>query len=301
MTDFNEENDNTPAEHLIIPLEHLPIYPQEDKRKPNGKNTYFMEGKTMTEAKINEIIFLLSEEKKNAEKMKALIDESGKSDIISALSNSGGYIQQAINILNAELLAAEKIKQAKANGDTKRLKVALSWQKRTKKSCTNERLKYPDYQEEFQVFCDGYVMIALKNHLGFEEKPEDLKVEYGLSFEKILPSYGLYDDEITEQMPDLSALKVWYKQKKKEITAEKIKDKTVKYYFGNQNDGAVNAEFLITAMEIMTSDTKWYRIAKTLNNSAFAHFYGENSIGEKCYICGLRIIKGSSISKTELV
>ena len=241
------------------------------------------------------------DEKQSANDLNKLFKRSGIFDIEkSSISfNAGGYVQQVINILNTDLIAEENKAQAKANGDTKRLKAALDWQKRNKKMNTiREMLAYPDYQDDMQVYTDGHMVVVLKNYLGFEEKPESLCGEYGLSYKKAIPN--THEEEIT--MPDIAKLKVWYKNEKK----NKGKKIRIPYNFGDWNDISVNAEYLITAMEIMTPDTKWYASNHTagVDNDgreySFTHIYGENSIGEKCYLLGLRVLKENHTGKTEL-
>lgn len=263
----------------------------------------------MTKAETINLVNLLTialgkmsdDEKQSANDLNKLFKRSGIFDIEkSSISfNAGGYVQQVINILNTDLIAEENKAQAKANGDTKRLKAALDWQKRNKKMNTiREILAYPDYQDDLQVYTDGHMVVTLKNYLGFEEKPENLGGEYGLSYKKAIPN--THEEEIT--MPDIAKLKVWYKNEKK----NKGRKAYVVYNFGNWNDVSVNAEYLITAMEIMTPDTKWYKSNSTTGRDnegreyAFAHIYGENSIGEKCYLLGLRVLRESHTGKTEL-
>ena len=117
------------------------------------------------------------DEKQSANDLNKLFKRSGIFDIekSSIPFNAGGYIQQAINILNTDLIAEENKAQAKANGDAKRLKAALDWQKRNKKMNTiREIVAYPDYQDDMQVYTDGHMVVVLKNYLGFVEKPESL-------------------------------------------------------------------------------------------------------------------------------
>ena len=241
------------------------------------------------------------DEKQSANDLNKLFKRSGIFDIekSSIPFNAGGYVQQVINILNTDLIAEENKAQAKANGDTKRLRAALDWQKRNKKMNTiREIVAYPDYQDDMQVYTDGHMVVVLKNYLGFEEKPESLCGEYGLSYKKAIPN--THEEEIT--MPDIAKLKVWYKNEKK----NKGKKIRVSYNFGDWSDISVDAECLITAMEIMTPDTKWYASNHTMGvdihgrEYAFTHIYGENSIGEKCYLLGLKVMRENHTGKTEL-
>ena len=178
----------------------------------------------MTKAETINLVNLLTialgkmsdDEKQSANDLNKLFKRSGIFDIekSSIPFNAGGYVQQVINILNTDLIAEENKAQAKANGDTKRLKAALDWQKRNKKMNTiREMLAYPDYQDDMQVYTDGHMVVVLKNYLGFEEKPESLCGEYGLSYKKAIPN--THDEEIA--MPDIAKLKVWYKNEKNYI------------------------------------------------------------------------------------
>ena len=110
----------------------------------------------MTKAETINLVNLLTialgkmsdDEKQSANDLNKLFKRSGIFDIekSSIPFNAGGYVQQVINILNTDLIAEENKAQAKANGDTKRLKAALDWQKRNKKMNTiREMLVYPDY------------------------------------------------------------------------------------------------------------------------------------------------------------
>lgn len=260
----------------------------------------------MTKAETINIVNLLTialgkmseEEKENANILNTLFKKGGMFDIEKSFISfsAGGYIQQAINILNADLIAEENKAQAKANGESQRLKAALAWQKRQKKKNTiKEILNYPDYQDDMQVYSDGNMIVLLKNYLGFEAKPENLSGEYPIQYKKVIPN--THANEL--EMPDLAKLKVWFKNEKK----NKGKKAWVIYNFGDWKAPAVNAEYLITAMEIMTPDTKWYASNPTTGrdkNGEFTvvHVYGENSIGEKYYLLGLKMFendKGKTI------
>lgn len=271
----------------------------------------------MTKAETINLVSLLTtalgkmteDEKENANDLNTLVKKGGQFDITKSGLNwsAGGYVQNVINLLNADLIAEENKAQAKANGDTIRLRAALAWQKRQKKNNTNNYrkiLNYPDYQDSMQVYTDGYMIVALKNRLGFEEKPENLTEEYSIKFKKVIPS--TYGEEL--EMPDLAKLKVWYKNAKKiKSNQRQIGGKSwIIYNFGDWKAPTVNAEYLITAMEIMTPDTKWYISNPTTGfdkdgrERGLAHIYGENSIGENCYMMGIWMLKENDKGKTEL-
>ena len=89
------------------------------------------------------------DEKQDAENLKKLYDSFFDIKKSSISFNAGGYIQNAICLLNDILVNDEKSKQAKASGNSARLKAALAWQKRYMKKnllSRHEPTKYPDYQ-----------------------------------------------------------------------------------------------------------------------------------------------------------
>ena len=264
----------------------------------------------MKNSEILKVVNLLSsaldkmpeEEKQEAENLKKLYNSFFNIEKSSIQFGAGGYIQNAICLLSDTLIADEKANQAKSNGNSVRLKAALSWQKRHMKDETpnrHELTKYPDYQGEYQVFADNYMMVALKEHLGFIEKTDNLVGKYPLSIDICMPKSH---DDILE-MPDISELKVWYKNEKAKRKQNKQKE-PISYHFGGELP-LINAEKLITAIEVMPKDTKWYSFGmktsygKNGEKYVASNLYGENNAGDKCIIMGMRFMKNET-EKTDL-
>lgn len=70
----------------------------------------------------------------------------------------------------------------------------------------------------------------------------------------------------------------------------------------------INAEKLITVMEIMPNDTKWYSYGKRTiprrsgddyDDYIVSNLYGESKSGDKCVIIGMMFLK-NKLEKTNL-
>lgn len=170
--------------------------------------------------------------------------------------NAGVYVQMLINNLKSEI-KEEEFK--KSGGSTDVLKYAKAMLKKNKKDYPSKEIyHYPDYQNfngiDYQVICNGFLLIALENHVALEEKPERMTGEF-LKIEKVYN--GNASEEI--ELPDIKDLDAYIKCRKAENkTKGKNADKRILIDLDVNIPCIFNGELLQTAMHCLGGDCKMF-------------------------------------------
>lgn len=177
-----------------------------------------------------------------------------KSNIKSSALNAEESVQILINSLETEI-REEIFKNSKSGKDA--LKYAKSWQKENiKKFLESKRaLCYPNYENGYQVFADGYKAIFLTEdcYLPFEERSEQ-KYEQGvypISMNKLFPDSLENLKEI--ELPEISLLDAYVKVEyiKRKETMKASEAKMILATLDSEISLDIRADYLQTIMHIM--------------------------------------------------
>lgn len=181
-----------------------------------------------------------------------------KSNIKSSELNAEESVQILINSLETEI-REEIFKNSKSGKDA--LKYAKSWQKENIKAFSKafpksqKALCYPNYENGYQVFADGYKAIFLTEdcYLPFEERSEQEYEQgvYPILMNKVFPDNLENLKEI--ELPEISLLDAYVKVEyiKRKETMKVSEAKKILATLDAENFLDIRADFLQTIMHIM--------------------------------------------------
>lgn len=238
----------------------------------------------MTNEKMLENLYKIKERLTEEQKSGCEFVENTGLDFTNIYKNSifdcdaGVYVQMLINNLKAEI-KEETFKKNGGSNDV--LKYAKAMLKKHKKDYPSKEIyHYPDYQNfngiDYQVICNGFLLISLENHVALEEKPERITGEF-LKIEKVYN--GNASEEI--ELPDIKDLDAYIKCRKAENkTKGKNANKRIEIDLDINIPCKFNGEFLQTAMHCLGGDCKMFvggkssYILKSNKDNSFAILMG---------------------------
>lgn len=231
-----------------------------------------------------------------------LVSKSNLKDVSKSIIDYGtsGRIQALINTLEAEIKEEAFIKSSKSSGKDA-LKYAKAWQKKTKSTYAESKplLPYPNYEDDYQVFCDGYSVVFLKDHLPFEDKPENFTGEYPV---KMKENYPNVENLNQIELPSLSQLDAYVKAEKiKNKSKPKHSDKRIMIILPDTHIG-FNAEILQTIMHIIPNGKAYLSEQHRTYRDATQYFGRiaiEDESGNKAVIMGITLKPDTEIIPTQ--